>query len=124
MTMKATSRQSARKSSSRSTAKKLYRSKLSASIHQFAEDLHGAGLLSKKTMRELDESCLTPIKTFTPSDLEALRKREEVSQAVFARHLGLSVNLISQWERGEKKPGGASLKLLSLVEKNGLDFVA
>jgi putative transcriptional regulator len=46
------------------------------------------------------------------------------SQSVFARHLGVSVSLISQWERGEKKPQGASLKLLTLVKKNGLAFVA
>jgi len=108
----------------KSSAKRVYRSKLSAAIHQFAEDLHGVDLLSKKTMRELDESCLTPIKPFAPSDVEALRRREEVSQAVFARYLGLSTNLISQWERGEKKPSGSALKLLSLIEKNGLDFVA
>jgi putative transcriptional regulator len=29
-----------------------------------------------------------------------------------------------QWERGEKKPQGASLKLLTLVEKKGLEWVA
>jgi putative transcriptional regulator len=36
----------------------------------------------------------------------------------------LSSCLISQWERGEKHPQGASLKLLSLVAKNGLGTVA
>jgi len=75
-------------------------------------------------MREFDKLCLTPIKKFMPEDIEALRRREEVSQSVFANYLGLSITLISQWERGEKKPGGASLKLLTLVEKNGLDWVA
>lgn len=80
--------------------------------------------MKKKTMREFDTMCLTPMKKFTPRQIEALRVREEASQAVFARHLGLSTNLISQWERGEKKPSGASLKLLALVEKNGLDWVA
>jgi putative transcriptional regulator len=33
-------------------------------------------------------------------------------------------SLISKWERAEKRPSGASLKLLSLVEKNGLAAVA
>jgi putative transcriptional regulator len=32
--------------------------------------------------------------------------------------------LVSQWERGEKKPRGASLKLLALIEKKGIDAVA
>jgi putative transcriptional regulator len=33
-------------------------------------------------------------------------------------------SLVSKWERGEKRPQGASLKLLSLVETKGLDAVA
>jgi len=93
-------------------------------VHRTATDFHQAGVLSKKTMREFDESCLTPIKNFAAHDIARLRRREDASQAVFAHHLGVSVNLISQWERGEKKPQGASLKLLALVEKNGLDWVA
>ena len=46
------------------------------------------------------------------------------SQAVFARYLNVTAGLVSQWERGEKHPQGASLKLLSLVAKNGLQAVA
>ena len=80
--------------------------------------------MNKKTMRTFDASCLTPVKPLSPQEIAAIREREEVSQSVFARHLGLSVTLISQWERGEKKPQGSSLKLLTLVKKNGLDFVA
>jgi putative transcriptional regulator len=43
---------------------------------------------------------------------------------VLAHHLNVSLNLVSQWERGEKKPSGASLKLLTLIDKKGLDWVA
>jgi putative transcriptional regulator len=103
---------------------KHYRSPVMASIHETAEGLHEIGIVDKKTMREFDEACLTPLKAFAPEEIAALRERESASQAVFARHLGVSVGLVSQWERGEKHPRGASLKLLSLVEKNGLDFVA
>ena len=39
-------------------------------------------------------------------------------------HLNLSTGLISQWERGEKHPAGASLKLLTLVQEKGLDAIA
>ena len=35
-----------------------------------------------------------------------------------------TAGLISQWERGEKRPQGASLKMLALVAKNGLQAVA
>ena len=43
---------------------------------------------------------------------------------MFARYLNVSPGVVSQWERGEKRPAGASLKLLSLVRKNGLAAVS
>jgi putative transcriptional regulator len=75
-------------------------------------------------MRQFDEACLTPVRTLTPEEIRALREREGASQAVFARYLNVTTGLISQWERGEKHPRGASLKLLSLVAKHGLGTVA
>lgn len=104
--------------------KKRYRSQAAAAVHQTAEGLYESGLLPKRTMRGFDERCLTPVKPLSPKKIRQLRIREKASQSVFAHHLGVSTNLISQWERGEKKPQGASLKLLTLVEKNGLDYVA
>jgi putative transcriptional regulator len=75
-------------------------------------------------MRDFDALCLTPVKPLSPSQIARIRKKEDVSQAVFAHHLNVSLNLVSQWERGEKKPSGASLKLLTLIDKKGLDWVA
>ena len=42
----------------------------------------------------------------------------------FLRYLNVTTGLVSQWERGEKRPRGASLKLLTLVAKHGLGAVA
>jgi putative transcriptional regulator len=56
--------------------------------------------------------------------IKAIREREHVSQAVFANYLNVTSGPVSKWERGEKRPSGASLKLLSLVEKSGLAAVA
>ena len=42
---------------------------------------------------------------------------ERASQAVFARSLNVTTGLVSQWERGEKRPRGTSLELLTLVAK-------
>lgn len=47
--------------------KKQYRSKILASIHETAEELYEAGLLDKKTMREFDENCLTPLHILPPA---------------------------------------------------------
>ncbi len=103
---------------------KQYRSGALASVHEAALGLAEAGLMSKRTMRKFDEMCLTPVEDMTPEDIRALRLREHASQAVFARYLNVTTGLVSQWERGEKRPRGASLKLLTLVAKNGLAAVA
>jgi len=103
---------------------KQYRNPLLASIHETAEDLHAAGVMDKRTLREFDALCLTPVQPLQPEEIRALRVRERASQSVFARYLNVTTGLVSQWERGEKRPKGASLKLLCLVAKNGLDAVA
>lgn len=103
---------------------KQYRSPVMASIHETAEGLRAAGIMDKQTMRKFDDACLTPVRPLTPEEIRSLREREGASQAVFARYLNVTTGLISQWERGEKHPQGASLKLLSLVAKHGLDTVA
>jgi putative transcriptional regulator len=101
-----------------------YRSRVMASIHETAEGLHAAGIMDKQTMRRFDEACLTPVRPLSPAEIRALREREGASQAVFARYLNVTAGLVSQWERGEKHPQGASLKLLSLVQRHGLATVA
>ena len=103
---------------------KQYRSRAMASIHETAEGLHAAGVMDKQTMRRFDEACLTPVRPLKPAEIRALREREGASQAVFARYLNVTTGLVSQWERGEKHPQGASLKLLSLVARHGLGTVA
>jgi putative transcriptional regulator len=80
--------------------------------------------MGKRTLREFDELCLAPVRPMTAADIRALRARERVSQAVLARHLNVTTGLISQWERGEKRPAGASLKLLNLVDRRGLAAIA
>lgn len=102
---------------------KSYKSKILAAIHETAGDLHGSGLISRRSMKEFDALCLTPIKPLTPKQIRTLRLRENASQAVFARYLNVTTGLISQWERGEKTPRGTSLKLLTLVQHKGLASV-
>jgi putative transcriptional regulator len=99
---------------------KKYRSPAMAAVHEMMSDLHEAGVIDKQTMRRFDVQCLTPIQEMTPSVIANLRKRERASQTVFARYLNVPPSLISQWERGEKRPNGPSLKLLSLVKAKGL----
>ena len=103
---------------------KRYISDALAAVHETALGLTEAGVMTKQTKRNFDGMCLTPVEEMTSQQIRELRLREYASQAVFARHLNVTTGLVSQWERGEKRPRGASLKLLSLVAKNGLRSVA
>jgi putative transcriptional regulator len=95
-----------------------------AAVHEMIEDAFAAGTVGKRTMREFDKMCLTEVLPLSPADIKALRTRELASQTVFARVLNVTPGLVSQWERGEKRPSGAALKLLTLVEKKGMMAVA
>ena len=103
---------------------KQYKSDALAAAHETALGLAEAGVMAKRTMRAFDDVCLTPVEAMTPEEIQEIRMRENASQAVFARYLNVTTSLVSQWERGEKRPRGASLKLLTLVVKNGLDAIA
>ena len=59
-----------------------------------------------------------PPKEMSANEIAKLRDRLNVSQAVFARYLNISVKTVQAWEQGHGKPSGASLKLLSIAKKN------
>ena len=103
---------------------KRYKSGALAAVHETALGLAEAGIMGKRTMKAFDEMCLTPVEDLSPERIRQIRLREKASQAVFARYLNVTTGLVSQWERGEKRPRGASLKLLTLVAKKGLQAVA
>lgn len=103
---------------------KIYKSDVMAAVHETASDLHEASLLSRRTMREFDEMCLTEIQNLSPEEIKAIRVKAQVSQTVFAHYLNVSPGAVSQWERGEKHPRGSSLKLLLLVSRKGLAAIA
>lgn len=89
---------------------KRYRNRIMAAIHESAENLHAAGLVANRTMRAFDAACLTPMHPLSAAAIRALRESEGMRLEVFARHLGVTPGRLSQWERGEKHPQGASLK--------------
>jgi len=103
---------------------KKYRSDAFAAIHETMDALKEIGAIDKKTMREFDEACLTSVRVLSPDEIKTIRLRERISQPVFARYLNVSKNLVSDWERGVKKPGGPALRLLAVIQKKGLMAIA
>ena len=101
--------------------KRAYRSHALEVAHKTAVGLARHGAIDKATMREFDVACLTPVEPLSAKEIAAIREREGVSQAVFASYLNVRPKLVSEWERGEKKPSGPSLKLLTIVKAKGLE---
>ena len=98
--------------------------KILDAVHQTAKGLREAGVMDATTMREFDAMCLPPVKSLSAAQIKRLRIRNKASQAVFAAYLNTSPSTVQKWEQGQKKPNGPSLKLLNLVEQNGLEVLA
>lgn len=94
-----------------------------AGAHEAMEGLYEAGLVDLSKMRELDESCLVAVEALEIPDIAALRKREDVTPAVFARYLGVSLRTLDDWEQARSRPDGPALRLLSLVHQHGLTHI-
>ena len=99
------------------------KSRILAEVHETAQGLNSAGLISKRRMSEFDVLCNLEVKPLSALQIRQLREKEHVSQAVFAAILNTSISTIQKWELGDKKPSGPSLKLLSLLERKGLEGV-
>src|SRR3954467_10987897 len=104
----------------RTTGERKGKARLRSEIVEAMRGLHKIGVmgdaeLEKTTLRMLGRDALPKVDAFSPSEIAKLRERVGVSQAVMAGFLNVAVNTISQWERGERKPTGAALKLLNVV---------
>ena len=99
------------------------KSKILKNVHETAKGLHAIGVMDKITMRKFDALCIPEVRALTPKQITAIRTRSGASQAVFAKCLNTSASSVRQWEQGKKQPKGTSLKLLNIVEKNGLEIL-
>lgn len=50
-------------------------------------------------------------------DVAAIRARSGLSQAEFARHIGVAIGTLRGWEQGRRRPEGPARVLLALIEK-------
>ena len=103
--------------------KRKFKSDAFQAIHSAVSDMHLAGTVDKATMREFDSSCLAAPPGLEPAQIKELREKYRVSQPVFARYLNTSESTVEKWETGANRPSGAALKLLSVVQKHGLEIL-
>ena len=106
------------------TAKTKFKSPAFEAIHSAAAGVYSVDAIAQETMRSFDETCISRVSDFQPGEIKALRDQLNVSQPVFARYLNTSVSTVQKWESGAKRPGGLALKLLTIVQKHGLEVLA
>lgn len=104
------------------------KARLRAELVESARALHRAGAinasrLEKTTVRMLGRAMLPKVPAMSPTEIVRVREQAGVSQAVLAGFLNVATKTLGQWERGERRPTGAALKLLHVVKTKGLDVV-
>ena len=102
------------------------KARIRSEIVEMSRALHKVGAVSdaelrKTTLRMLGRDALPVVKALSPAEIVAVRERAGVSQAVMAGFLNVAVSTVSQWERGERRPTGAALKLLHVVKGRGIE---
>ena len=103
-------------------------SRLAKALLETADGMRKAGLLDramheKITLRHLGPEHAPKVAAITGAQIRKLRERANMSQAVFARHLNLTVGYVSQLERGAKQPTGAALALLNVIQRKGIEAI-
>ena len=106
------------------TTKTKFKTDAFEAIHSSALALHKIGALNKTTMRSFDTACLAPPAEIKPRQIKKIRELNHVSQPIFARYLNTGESTVQKWETGAKRPSGMALKLLSIIQKHGLEVLA
>lgn len=102
------------------------KSRIRAEIVEISRALHKVGAvtddaLAKTTLKML--GTLPKVEAMSPADIVAVREMARVSQSVMAACLNVAVSTVSQWERGDRQPSGAALKLLHVVKQRGIEIL-
>lgn len=61
---------------------------------------------------------ILPLETFTPEEIKKIRVEADMTQALFAKYLGVSVKTVEAWEAGRNHPEGAACRMLALTREN------
>jgi len=109
-------------------ARKTKANRLTRELLETAHDMRASGLLTKAahekiTMRHKADLPAAVKASLSAREIKTLRKQANLSQAVFARYLNLTVGYVSQLERGVKRPTGPALVLLDGIRRKGIEAI-
>src|ERR1017187_3141818 len=70
----------------------------------------------KRRLRTTHLNSISPPAQLSAADIHSLRERLCLSQEMLAKVLCVSLSSVRSWEQGLRKPSGAVLRLLSVLE--------
>lgn len=91
--------------------------RLVAEFSEFRNALRNKEPVQKRYTVRTVELDLRP-KEFDAEDVKVIRHKLNVSQAVFGKLCGVSVQLVSAWEQGTKRPSGPACRVLEMMDAN------
>lgn len=97
------------------------RNSIAKSITSTVRDLHRSGLVDDITLKNIEKLCIPEVKEYSPERIVSIRKKFKLSQATLASVFNISPSTVQKWEQGNKKPTGASRKLLDIIERKGIE---
>ena len=65
---------------------------------------------------------IEPLVEYSADTIKDIRKRTGLTQALFAKWIGVSTRTVEAWESGRNKPSDPSSRLLSLLQQNKLSI--
>jgi len=93
-------------------------------MHEMTKRFYSNGSLEQMTMRQIEMLTLNHLDIVMGAEkIKAIRRREGISQGVLATILNMSSESVKKWEQGKTKPQGAALRLLSLIDRGGIQAV-
>jgi putative transcriptional regulator len=109
------------------TTKSNKTSPLTQALLETATDMHDIGILGKGTYEKITMRHLgtkkPEIEPLSAEEIRKIREQAHMSQSVFAHYLNVTVGYISQLERGAKRPTGAALMLLNVINRKGIEAI-
>lgn len=78
-----------------------------------AIEYNNGKLKARKTTRSI-----APLETFTSDEIKKIRNDAGMTQALFAKYMGVSVKTVEAWEAGKNQPEGAARRLLALTRED------
>lgn len=65
---------------------------------------------------------ITPIRTYDGANIRNIRMRNNLTQSVLAKYLGVSKKTIEAWESNKNRPSGPSSRLIELLDDRAVSL--